>query len=90
VKGYNDGTFAPDKNVTRAEMASMLAAAMRLQTYQVVSGPFDDVKAGHWAAPVITAMKQSGLIGGYTNNQFKPSGQAVRAEFAAILYRALY
>lgn len=89
VKGYNDNTFAPDRNVTRAEMATMLAAAMRLKTYPVVAAPFSDVKVSHWAAPVIAVMKQSELIGGYTDNSFRPAGEASRAEFSAILYRAL-
>ncbi|WP_051235932.1 S8 family peptidase [Paenibacillus pinihumi] len=89
VKGYSNATFAPDRYITRAEMANMLGMAMRLKTYQVASSPFNDVKANHWAAPMISALKQSGLIEGYADNIFKPNGQAVRAEFAVILYRAL-
>ncbi|MBJ6361894.1 S8 family serine peptidase [Paenibacillus sp. GCM10012307] len=89
VKGYSNGTFAPDRSITRAEMASMLGMAMGLKTYQVATNPFNDVKANHWAAPMISALKQSGWIDGYADRTFKPNGQAVRAEFAAILYRAL-
>ncbi len=89
IQGYSDNTFAPDRNVTRAEMAMMLSAAMSLETYPVVTAPFSDVKPSHWAAPVIAVMKQSELIGGYADNRFRPSGEASRAEFSAILYRAM-
>ncbi|MBD2845871.1 S8 family serine peptidase [Paenibacillus sp. IB182496] len=89
VKGYPDGTFAPDDPVTRAEMAAMFGAALRLQGSTPLLRPFSDVSVEHWAAPMLLTLKQAGWISGYRDNDFKPGQSASRAEFATLVYRAL-
>ncbi|MBY9081184.1 DUF2252 family protein [Paenibacillus sp. HN-1] len=86
VKGYGDGTFHPNADVTRAEFATMLVSALGLKADG--SDAFTDTK-GHWAAEAIHALQASGLAGGYTDGSFKPDRKISRAEIIAILARTV-
>lgn len=87
--GYTDGTFGPERNMTRAEVTTMFA---RLLTEQIdadktYSNTFSDVPKGCWAANYIGYMQQFGIITGYSDGSFRPDAPVTRAEFAAIASR---
>lgn len=87
--GYTDGTFGPERNMTRAEVTTMFA---RLLTEQIdadktYSNTFSDVPKGYWAANYIGYMQQFGIITGYSDGSFRPDAPVTRAEFAAIASR---
>ncbi|UZQ53925.1 S-layer homology domain-containing protein [Trichothermofontia sichuanensis B231] len=50
---------------------------------------FPDVPAGYWAAPFIDALNQRGIIVGFPDGSYRPEQSVTRAEFAAIIRRAL-
>jgi S-layer homology domain len=79
IKGYPDGTFKPDRPVTRAEFAALLNRAFDLQP---VRSPvkFKDVAARYWASAVIQKAYQSGFLAGYPNATFAPDRQINRIE----------
>ncbi|MBO7748444.1 S-layer homology domain-containing protein [Paenibacillus sp. MWE-103] len=87
VEGYADGSFAPKKNVTRAEFAAMLAKALGLG--EAAPESFTDVKADHWAHGAIGALKALGFINGYGDGSFRPNQPITRAEMIAILARVI-
>ncbi|MDI4648584.1 M4 family metallopeptidase [Cohnella hashimotonis] len=88
VLGAGAGRFQPDRTVTRAEFAALLARALGLQTLPAAPA-FADVKAGAWyGAPVTTAVS-AGLISGYGNGSFGPGGVINRQELAVMLGRAI-
>lgn len=90
VRGLPDGTFVPGRPLTRAEMAVMVNAALRPQDTGSAAPPFRDVPSAHWAAPALAALQRQGWIRGETEGlDFAPGRSATRAEFAALLYRAL-
>ncbi|GGF91758.1 hypothetical protein GCM10010916_06370 [Paenibacillus abyssi] len=89
VNGYPNNTFAPDRLIIRAEMSAMFGAAMGLKGVSPDQPPFADVKVDHWAAPMLMKLKHSGWITGYPGNKFQPQQTASRAEFSALIYRAL-
>ncbi len=88
VQGYPDGTFRPDNQVTRVEMAQMLGNAMKLTPLAENPG-FKDIAADYWAAGMLAALKKNGILTGYPDGTFRPNETATRAEFANLLYKAL-
>jgi len=88
IRGYPDGTFRPNDYMTRVEMAQMLGNALKLLPLQQDPG-FRDIAADYWAAGMLAALKQSGVLTGYPDGTFRPNAIATRAEFANLLYKAL-
>lgn len=86
--GYPDGTFKPDKEVTRAEFVALTNRAFEIEKTGVVEG-FSDVKPGQWYYESIAAAKSAGYIGGYSDGTFRPEQTITRQEVASILVRLL-
>jgi hypothetical protein len=89
MDGYPDRTFAPDKLVTRREMAAMMARILQVKPKASMDPPFDDIKPGDWAYGVINSLKMSGRIDGFEDGNFEPDLTATRAEFATMLTRVM-
>ncbi len=89
VTGLPDGTFGPGRLITRAEIAVMLARALGLTPLKDGAKAFSDLETDHWAAPMLARMKKDGLIGGYPGNTVRPDETASRAEFSAMIFRAI-
>lgn len=89
LSGYANGTFAPDRNMTRAEVTTMFARLLteKMAADQTYSNTFSDVAKSHWAANYIGYMQQFGIITGYADGSFRPDASVTRAEFAAIASR---
>ncbi|TBL71075.1 S-layer homology domain-containing protein [Paenibacillus thalictri] len=86
INGYPDGTFGPEKNITRAEMASLLARVSdKAATKSSIA--YTDVASLHWAKDAIDQATKMGLMEGYNGGSFKPEQTITRAEMAAILSR---
>ena len=91
VEGFEDGTFKPDSNVTREQMALIF---MRFADYvgaELPGGeaePFaDEGKIGSWALDAVNYARATGLIDGREGNIFDPKGTATRAEICAVTSR---
>ncbi|MDA8235301.1 MAG: S8 family serine peptidase [Clostridia bacterium] len=83
INGYADGSFKPDKAVTRAELLKMVVTATGLKVeYQ--QGDFNDTK-GHWAEKFIATATKAGIVGGYSDGSFKPDAPVTREEAAKII-----
>ena|GEM_PF-532234 len=86
IKGYEDGTFRPQAEITRAEMAAMLAGALGYKgNANATSGFADDADIPAWAKGSIAYVKQAGLIQGKGENTFAPQDHATRAEAVTVL-----
>lgn len=86
MKGYANGTFGPNANMTRAEAAQMFYNLL-LNKQTVADAGFTDVAADRWYADAVNTLAFMGIINGVGNNQFAPSRTISRAEFAAIATR---
>lgn len=84
AKGYADGTFRPDKTITRAEMAVMIDKALALPKSGQPSGYKDAGKIPTWAVQSIRNTKTAGLLAG-SGGMFRPGAVANRAESTAVL-----
>ena len=87
--GYTDGTFGPERDMTRAEVTTMFARLLteQIEADKTYSNTFSDVPKGCWAANYIGHMRQFGIITGYSDGSFRPDAPVTRAEFAAIASR---
>ena len=89
IFGYDDGTFRPDKNMSRAEAAAIFARLISEQKGEKISGKSDfaDVKSSEWYSKFIGYIEKYGIIKGYSDNTFKPDENISRAEFVAMTVR---
>lgn len=87
VNGYDDGTFKPDAEITRAEFAAIVSRFTTL----VYDGEnkFSDTDS-HWAKDAINNVAMTGWINGYEDGSFGPDNKITRAEAIAIINRVLY
>ena len=83
ISGYPGKLFGPDKPITRAEMAAMLARVMEVDA-PVIFADYKDVPQDHWANEAISKAASSGLLVGYPDGSFKPEERMTRPEMAAI------
>ena len=85
IKGYTDGTFQPNKSITRAELATIIARFAKLD---VNTKTFSDI-TGHWAQKSIELAAGNGWINGYEDGTFRPNNNITRAETFAMINRVL-
>ncbi|WP_052410370.1 S-layer homology domain-containing protein [Paenibacillus durus] len=83
--GYPDGTFRPNRTITRAEYASMLVKALDLKA--TGSSQFGDMNH-HWAAEAVLAAADHGIVSGYGGGQFRPDQSITRQEMVVMAVRA--
>lgn len=92
TSGCGGGSYCPDTNVSRAEMAVFLIRAGRGPDFAppAATGVFSDVAASFWAASWIEQLYQDGLTTGCATNPLRycPSDTVSRAEMAVFLLRA--
>ncbi|CAM3765440.1 endo-1,4-beta-xylanase [Cohnella lubricantis] len=86
VNGTGDGSFKPDQEITRAEMAAILARV--LNTSAANGTKYSDLD-GNWAADYINQLSQAGIVNGVGGDKFAPNATATRDQSVAIIIRML-
>lgn len=87
VSGYQDGTFRPDKTVTRAEFAKLLNNAMKIEDIAAIN--MTDVKKSDWFYKQVQKSIAVGFFSGYENNTFRPNNPITRQEVAKVITSAI-
>ena len=90
VVGYPDGMVYPQKNITRAEVATIFFRLLEEETREAnmtKSNSYNDMKDGAWYTCAVSTLSKMGIIKGYEDGSFKPDASISRAEFAAIAAR---
>ena len=89
IVGYEDGTFQPDGDMTRAEAAAIFARMISEEKGEKISGnhSFTDVSENAWYADYIGYLAKYDIIKGYEDGTFKPDAPVTRAEFTAMTVR---
>lgn len=90
VAGYDDGTFGPEKLVTREEFAQMMYNYAKFKGYDLTAGGdlarFPDAGAiSDWAETALSWANGKGLINGHDNGTIDPQGNTTRAQAASIM-----
>ncbi|MEM9907237.1 MAG: DUF3747 domain-containing protein [Cyanobacteria bacterium P01_D01_bin.44] len=95
IAGFQDGTFGPQRPVTREQLVSMVIEALDSEENisvalpnQVTSAPFSDVPANRWSAAKIQFASQNEIVSGYPEGTFRPEAEVTRAEMMAVLRKA--
>lgn len=96
IKGYEDGQFKPDKEVTRAELTSLLMRLLNLSITgtEVADSGYTDVANNHWAVYDIKTASNMGIIKGFGDGTFGPEApvtfeQAVKMVVAMLGYESV-
>jgi hypothetical protein len=93
LTGYNDGTFKPENQITRAEFAAVAVRAKGLEaTAQASKGlptGFSDVPGTHWASGYVGTAAKMGIVNGVGNGQFAPAAPVKYEEAITMIVRAL-
>jgi len=91
VIGDGDGTFRPDRLLTHAEAAMLLARVLGIppRTENPSTGFADDEAIPDWARATVAALRERGLLIGNPDGTFRPDQPLTRAEAAMLLARAL-
>ncbi|WP_018923037.1 S-layer homology domain-containing protein [Salsuginibacillus kocurii] len=85
IEGYEDGSFRPDDNLTRGEMAVLMTRAFDLEVDNGADHTFTDLD-GHPYEDYIAAIEDAGLADGYPDGTFRPDDTVTRADFATFIY----
>jgi len=90
IKGYRDGSFRPNAEITRAEMAAMIASAMgKLPDASAATRFTDDNAIPKWAKGAANALQDADLIQGKGSGGFDPFGKTTRAEAVTVIINLL-
>ncbi len=92
INGYTDGSFRPTGNVTRAQMAKMVAYIVAggedVGNLYAGANSFSDCTT-HWAKGYIAYANKTGIVAGVGNGLFKPEGSVTGTQAAKMMLCAL-
>ena len=92
IKGYDDNTFKPEGEITRAEFAAIVVRLLGQEAQAAgaaASTQFEDVPADHWAAGYVNIAVQAGVVNGYGNGNFGPDDLVAYQDAITMMVRAL-
>lgn len=86
ISGYPDGTFKPNKNITREEASKIISEYVGERKTGTVE--LKDV-SGIWSEPYIKHLYLEGIVNGYVDRTFRPKNSIIRSEFVTMIYNYL-
>lgn len=87
LKGNGGNTFAPNRNVTRAEFAEIVVLGLGLMRQEEPKTTFDDVTATAWYRNAISIASEFGIVLGYNDGAFRGNQTITREEGMAMIAR---
>ena len=87
MSGYDDASFAPNKKLSRSEFCSIYNSLFDIYD-NGCDIEFKDIADDAWYKEYVSKMVASGVINGYTDDEFGPDRPLTRAEFVAVICRA--
>ncbi|MGF7047781.1 hypothetical protein J2T13_002287 [Paenibacillus sp. DS2015] len=88
ILGYPDHTFKPEKSLTRAELATIIARLIG-EYDEDVTMKYSDVPQKFWASSYIQTVTRHNIFTGYTDGSFHPNAPVTREELAVVMVRFL-
>jgi len=87
IEGYPNGTFQPERALSRAELATLLVKSKGIEPPAITEKTFKDMPPSHWAARYVKGALTMGLVKGYPDKTFKPNNKITRTEGVVVLTR---
>jgi len=89
IQGFTDGTFRPDRHVTRGQLATMLDRTVHLgeKRPQVPPPPFSDVQLDVGHGTSVAWLHATGAVSGFPDGTFRQHAPVTRGQLATILHR---
>lgn len=84
VGGFPDGTFKPERAVTRAEFMTMLLKALKISEKSELKSDFKDISK-HWAKNIINTACSMKIINGFKDGTFRPNEKITAGQAAKII-----
>ena len=89
TSGYDDGTFKPNKKITREDMATMIFRMAGYQDTEETPSFNDANNISSYAKSAVAVLNEMGIVNGMDGNKFAPKNSATRAQAAQIIYNYL-
>lgn len=89
ILGYKDGTFRPEREVSRVELAAMLSRNLYKEDPGIRGSNYKDVPKSHWVNKYVELMTHEVIMLGDGSGEFRPEDSVTRAEFATTIARYL-
>lgn len=89
LSGYGDGSFGPEKEMTRAEFAKVLTLSAGLKEDLSVADKFRDIAPDAWYKGHVGALVKAGITSGTSAATFSPDDPVTREQLAVFFVRAL-
>lgn len=92
ITGYDDGTFRPDSNISRAEACAMFSRMLpqRISSVASLDMSFSDVDNTTWSYEYVNEMAALQIVNGYDDNTFKPQNNITYQEFIKMVMSMLF
>lgn len=87
IDGYEDGTFQPNKKLTRGQMAKILSNSFELK--EQANKRFKDVPKSHWTYEYVMKLSKSGMTTGYDDNTYRPNNAVTREQMVVFVSRGI-
>ncbi len=88
ISGYDDGSFKPEKTVSRVEALKMIIAGLSINLAEDDKIDFPDTESPSWYSPFVATGIEKNIVAGYPDGSFKPSNNIIRAEYLKVLLEA--
>ncbi|EKD93870.1 MAG: Ig-like, group 2 [uncultured bacterium] len=89
IAGYEDGTFRPNNNITRAEAIKILLQAANIEIEIPAETIFSDVDLNEWYAPYVVKAHSMGIVSGYDDGRFGVNDPITRGQVTKIIVELL-
>ena len=87
MQGMSDTEFAPNDNMTRAQLVTVLYRLAGAPSVEGLENPFEDVADGQWYTDAVIWAANEGIVTGTSDVTFTPANNVTREQLVTILYR---
>ncbi|MBH5320508.1 S-layer homology domain-containing protein [Paenibacillus sp. GSMTC-2017] len=87
LKGYDDGSYKPDRHVTRAEFVSLINRSFKLT--EKAEFAFADVDKKSWVHEQVSIAVKAGYVNGFSDGSFRPNDKVTREQSANMVFKLL-